>query len=95
MIGHVDDEGSQLPDPAGVTRIVCLVPSLTEALALSAPEKLVGATDWCAHPGDLDVTRVRGTKNPDLEAIARLGPDLVVANAEENRAVDVEALRAE
>ena len=38
--------------------------------------------------------RVRGTKNPDHGAIARLGPDLVVANREENRRVDVERLRA-
>jgi ABC-type Fe3+-hydroxamate transport system substrate-binding protein len=90
----VDDEGSQLWVPAVVGRIVSLVPSLTEAIALSAPEKLVGATDWCTHPGDLDVTRMRGAKNPDLDAIVRLLPDLVVANAEENRAVDIYTLRA-
>lgn len=94
MSRFVDDEGSQLWVPAVVGRIVSLVPSLTEAIAFSAPEKLVGATDWCTHPGDLDVTRVRGTKNPDLEAIVKLLPDLVVANAEENRAVDIDTLRA-
>jgi len=77
------------------SRIVSLVPSLTEALALSCPGKLVGATDWCTHPADLDVVRVRGTKNPDLEAIIGLSPDLVVANAEENRVVDLDALRAQ
>lgn len=38
-----------------VSRIVSLVPSLTEALALSCPEKLVAATDWCTHPADLIV----------------------------------------
>jgi len=94
MSSFVDDEGSQFWVPAVVGRIVCLVPSLTEAIALSAPGKLVGATDWCTHPAGLDVTRVRGTKNPDLEAIAGLLPDLVVANAEENRAVDIDTLRA-
>jgi ABC-type Fe3+-hydroxamate transport system substrate-binding protein len=34
-----------------------------------------------------------GTKNPDLAAIAALQPDLVVANKEENRELDVRRLR--
>ncbi|WP_309235435.1 helical backbone metal receptor, partial [Streptomyces sp. TRM64462] len=75
-------------------RVVSLVPSLTEAVAVSAPGALVGATDWCAHPADLDVVRVRGTKTPDVDAIVSLRPDLVIANEEENRAPDLEALRA-
>ncbi|GHA90400.1 helical backbone metal receptor [Streptomyces chryseus] len=74
-------------------RVVSLVPSLTEAVAVSAPGLLVGATDWCSHPADLDVVRVGGTKNPDVEAIVRLRPDLVVANEEENREPDLAALR--
>lgn len=69
-----------------VTRVVSLVPSLTEAVARSAPGVLVGATDWCSQPADLDVVRIGGTKNPDVERIVRLGPDLVIANEEENRA---------
>ncbi|MFC4496824.1 helical backbone metal receptor [Streptomyces ovatisporus] len=77
-----------------VRSVVSLVPSLTEALAATAPELLTGATDWCSHPPGLDVTRVRGTKNPDLERIAALAPDLVVANEEENRESDLAALRA-
>jgi ABC-type Fe3+-hydroxamate transport system substrate-binding protein len=74
-------------------RVVSLVPSLTEAVALSAPGALVGATDWCTHPADLDVARVGGTKNPKLDRILALGPDLVIANEEENRAPDLAALR--
>ncbi|WP_181767185.1 helical backbone metal receptor [Streptomyces albidus (ex Kaewkla and Franco 2022)] len=77
-----------------VRRVVSLVPSLTEAVAASAPELLAGATDWCSHPPGLEVTRVRGTKNPDLERIVALGPDLVIANEEENREVDLAVLRA-
>ncbi|RLV50337.1 cobalamin-binding protein [Nocardioides mangrovicus] len=79
------------------TRVVSLVPSITEALAGVRPEALVGATDWCTHPADLEsfgVTRVRGTKNPDLAAVRALRPDVVVANREENRKLDVERLRA-
>ncbi|WP_020137965.1 helical backbone metal receptor [Streptomyces sp. 351MFTsu5.1] len=74
-------------------RVVSLVPSLTEAIAASAPGALVGATDWCTHPADLDVTRIGGTKNPKVERIVSLAPDLVIANEEENRAPDLAALR--
>ena len=91
-----DDLGSLVELPDVVGRVVSLVPSLTEALAASCPDRLVGATDWCTHPADLDdrgVARVRGTKNPDLAAVAALGPDLVVANKEENRELDVRRLR--
>jgi ABC-type Fe3+-hydroxamate transport system substrate-binding protein len=77
-----------------VRRVVSLVPSLTETVAETAPRLLVGATDWCSHPADLDVTRVRGTKNPDLDRVRSLLPDVVLANIEENRAPDLEELRA-
>ncbi|WP_187645458.1 helical backbone metal receptor [Streptomyces sp. TRM49041] len=75
-------------------RVVSLVPSLTEAVAVTAPGVLVGATDWCTHPAGLDVARIGGTKNPDVPAIVGLRPDLVIANEEENRAPDLAALRA-
>ncbi len=75
-------------------RIVSLVPSLTEAIAATLPGRLVAATDYCTHPGDLDVVRIRGTKNPDLDLIISLAPDLVIANAEENRAHDLDHLTA-
>ncbi len=75
-------------------RVVSLVPSLTEAIAVTCSGRLVGATDWCTHPGDLDVVRVRGTKNPDVAGVVALAPDLVVVNTEENRADDIAALRA-
>ena len=73
--------------------MVSLVPSLTEAIAATDADLLVGATDWCTHPAGLDVARVGGTKWPDVARVRELGPDLVVANAEENRPEDVAALR--
>jgi hypothetical protein len=87
-LGHVDSW------PTDARRVVSLVPSITEALASARPEGIVGATDWCTHPAELDVPRVRGTKNPDLTAIRALRPDLVVANKEENRELDVFRLRS-
>ena len=89
-----DDEGRIVAVPAQVRRIVSIVPSLTEAVAATAADLLVGATDWCTHPADLDVPRIGGTKNPDVAAIVDLQPDVVVANQEENRLPDLDALRA-
>lgn len=74
-------------------RVVSLVPSLTEAIAVTAPGLLVGVTGWCSHPPDLDAARIGGTKNPDVAAVLRLRPDLVIANEEENRTPDLAALR--
>jgi len=89
----LDDLGTRVDVPHPVRRVVSLVPSLTEAIATTRREALVGATDWCTHPADLEVTRVRGTKNPDVARIIELVPDLVVANQEENRKLDVRRLR--
>jgi ABC-type Fe3+-hydroxamate transport system substrate-binding protein len=87
-----DDLGRKVPVPDRATKVLSLVPSLTEAVAATRPEALVGATDWCSHPADLEVTRVRGTKNPDVARIVALEPDLVIANQEENRELDVRRL---
>jgi len=77
-------------------RIVSLVPSLTEALfALGLGERVVGVTDWCVHPADgvAGLPKLGGTKDPDVEAIAALAPDLVIANREENTRRVVERLQ--
>ena len=87
-----DDLGRTVPVPDEAAKVLSLVPSLTEAVAATRPEALVGATDWCTHPPTLDVPRVRGTKNPDVAGIVELAPDLVIANQEENRELDVRRL---
>jgi ABC-type Fe3+-hydroxamate transport system substrate-binding protein len=89
-----DDLGYPVEVARPARRVVSLVPSLTESVAATRPGALAGATQWCTHPAGLDVPRVRGTKNPDLAAIAGLRPDIVLANQEENRKLDVERLRA-
>lgn len=73
-------------------RLVSLVPSLTDSVAHTG--FLVGATDYCVHPAGLDVLRVGGSKYPDVAGVLACGPDLVLANVEENREADVLALRA-
>jgi len=77
-------------------RIVSLVPSLTELVwFLGRGDWLVGRTRFCTEPaGAIErVPAVGGTKNPKVERIVALAPDLVIANREENRKEDVEALR--
>lgn len=90
----VDDLGETVPLAGPVSRVVSLVPSLTEAVEVSAPGRLAGATDYCTHPSTLDVPRVGGSKYPKLDRVLDLAPDLVLANSEENRQEDVERLRA-
>ena len=51
----------------------------------------MACTRFCEQP---DLPIVGGTKNPDVEAIIGLAPDLVVVNDEENRIEDAEALAA-
>jgi ABC-type Fe3+-hydroxamate transport system substrate-binding protein len=90
-----DELGEPVPLAGAPRRVVSLVPSTTEAVAVSVPGVLAGATDYCTHPADLDVSRVGGSKYPKLDAVRAVRPDLVLANAEENRPQDVAALRAE
>jgi ABC-type Fe3+-hydroxamate transport system substrate-binding protein len=69
-------------------RIVSLVPSSTETLVALGAD-VVACTRFCEQP---DITHVGGTKNPDIEAIVNLGPDVVVMDREENRREDADAL---
>jgi ABC-type Fe3+-hydroxamate transport system substrate-binding protein len=84
--------------PARPARIVSLVPSITETLfALGLEGRIAGVTVFCTEPRR-EVARtpkVGREKDPDLSRIRALGPDLVLANMEENRRDVVDALRAE
>ena len=76
-------------------RIVSLVPSWTEALfAFGAGDRVAGVTDYCIYPADgvAGKPKIGGTKNPRVDQILALAPDLVIANIEENRKIDVDAL---
>ncbi len=94
VTGWVDDLGAPVSWDRAAGRVISLVPSLTEAVAVTEPGLLVGATDYCTHPAGLDVSRVGGSKYPDVGAVLAARPGLVLANAEENRPEDVAALRA-
>lgn len=90
-----DQLGREVTVPELPQRIVSLVPSITEYLfALGLEDRAVGITKFCIYPEQWFRTkpRVGGTKNPDLEKIQRLAPDLIIGNKEENRMEDMEAL---
>ena len=92
-----DDLGDEVVRASPVERVVSLVPNLSELLwSWGLADRLVGVTEWCVAPPDgfPRAHRVRGTKTPDVAAIVALAPDLVLANEEENRQLDVERLRA-
>lgn len=77
-------------------RVVSLCPSITETIvAIGGRQALVGVTRYCTRPSGIlwGLPRIGGTKSPEISRILDLGPDLVFANAEENRREDVEALR--
>ncbi len=91
-----DDLGDEVPVPRRPRRLVSLVPSTSELLAhLGLADDLVAVTEYCTSPRGAftHAERVRGTKNPDTRAIVGLAPDLVIANEEENRPLDVRRLR--
>jgi ABC-type hemin transport system substrate-binding protein len=69
-------------------RVVSLVPSATETL-LALGITPIACTRFCEQPM---LPTVGGTKNPDVEQIVALAPDLVVMNNEENRIDDAHAL---
>jgi ABC-type hemin transport system substrate-binding protein len=71
-------------------RVVSLVPSSTETL-LALGAEVVACTRFCEQPS---LRHVGGTKNPDIEDIVELRPDLVVLDREENRIEDHDALVA-
>jgi ABC-type Fe3+-hydroxamate transport system substrate-binding protein len=95
MIDRVDDLSRTLRLERAARRIVCLVPSITETLfSLGAGDRIVGVTDYCIHPaeGVQKKEKVGGTKNFFVQKVLALRPDLVIANAEENRKHQVEKL---
>lgn len=95
MIISTDQIGKTIRLSRPATRIVCLVPSITEYLYdLGLEKETLGITKFCIHPDSWfrTKTRVGGTKNIHFYKIADLQPDLVIASKEENVKEQVEAL---
>jgi ABC-type Fe3+-hydroxamate transport system substrate-binding protein len=79
----------------GVPRIVSLVPSLTELLCdLGLAEQLVGRTGFCIHPRETlrRIPKIGGTKDVKIDAVRALTPTHLIADIDENRREQVEAM---
>ncbi len=71
-------------------RVVSLVPSMTETLLASSID-VVGVTRYCEVDG---YPIIGGTKDPAIDRIVEIDPDLVILDKHENRLEDYEALIA-
>lgn len=82
-----DEVGRRVTIPAEVKRIVSLAPNLTETVyALGLGDNLVGDTEFCdTPPAAKEKPHIGDPKNPSLEAVALLHPDLVLATTSINR----------
>lgn len=81
----------------GTPRIVSLVPSLTELICdLGLTAALVGRTGFCVHPKEAlrRVPKIGGTKDVNLDAVRALRPTHLIADIDENRREQVEAMMA-
>ncbi len=67
-------------------RIVSLAPSVTETLfALGLEDNIAGVSDVCDYPAEAkEIPKVGGMKNPSLESIVRLRPDIVIMTKDGN-----------
>ena len=96
MPSVVDATDTELDLERPAREIVSLVPSFTELIcSMRLGNRLVGVTKFCVEPAEVTnaIRKVGGTKNPDVERIIGLNPELVLANREENNEEDVVALR--
>ncbi len=95
MLSFTDQMNRSIQLSSNPKRIVSLVPSQTELLYhLELETEVVGITKFCVHPGKWyrNKTRVGGTKTLNINSIASLKPDLIIANKEENVPEQVEGL---
>ncbi len=76
-----DDLGRLLTLSGPARRVVSLAPHITETLfAAGAGDTLVGAVSYSDYPAEAkNIPRVGGYRNVNLEMVAALQPDLIVA----------------
>lgn len=86
-----DDRGATLALDAPAQRIVALAPFITELVyASGAGHKLVGVSEYSDYPQPAkNILRIGDASHVDLERIAALQPDLVLAWKSGNHAGDI------
>jgi len=91
-----DDTGQEVRLKSPAKRIIALAPHIAESLyAAGAGDKLVGTVEYSDYPPEAKrVTRVGGYSRLDLEAVAALKPDLVLAWESGNNMTQIDKLKA-
>jgi iron complex transport system substrate-binding protein len=91
-----DDSGQEVRLKAPAQRIVTLAPHAAESLyAAGAGDKLIGTVEYSDYPpAAKKMPRVGGYSRIDMEAVAALKPDLVIAWQSGNNMTQVEKLKA-
>mgnify|MGYP000851864815 CR=1 FL=1 len=95
-VGVVDDTAATVRLAQPAKRIVSLAPHLTETLfAAGAGEHVVGTVDYSDYPPAASrISRVGGYSQIDLERVAALRPDLIIAWESGNAAAHLDRLRS-
>lgn len=78
-----------------MTRIVSLVPSITELLCdLGLEDQIVGRTGFCIHPREIvrRIPKVGGTKSVNIEKVRAFAPTHVIVNVDENEKQTADAI---
>ncbi|MFN3986070.1 MAG: cobalamin-binding protein [Rhodocyclaceae bacterium] len=92
----LDETGREVRLPAPARRIVSLAPHVTELLfAAGAGDQVVGVVAYSDYPeAATRLPQVGGYMNVDMEAVASLRPDLIVAWQSGNRHAHLDRLEA-
>ncbi len=78
----IDSYGREVTIEEKPEAVVSLAPSITETIfALDAEDVLKGRTDYCDYPEEVkEIASIGSLRDPSIEAIASLAPDLVIAS---------------
>lgn len=81
--GITDDHGRVVEVPAAPKRVVSTSPAVTEILfALGAQDLLVGRTDFCTYPAEVQkIPSIGGISDLNIERILKLKPDLIISGS--------------
>lgn len=81
-----DSEGTEITFDAEPMKVISVGPNITEMLyQLGIENKLVGRTDYCDYPEEVTKVASIGTlREPDIEKIISLKPDVVIASTHFN-----------
>lgn len=89
LIGLNSQSTTQKPQQGIPQRIITLAPSITEtAFALGLGDNIIAVTDYCDFPSEtLNLPKVGGFIDPNIEAIVALQPDLVILLANQQHTI--------